>query len=180
MKLSSASSRQLLSVVLVALFVSPASTAPWKAIPSRKSCGQALVERVKQVCDSRGGVRSHVRVKRGIVNECCKNICQDEHIASYCSSREPQKSEAQDDMVGPLPQPEALINNGEQHTTDSAVSSTTTVELPIEIRLSNTERAKSILGDQYFVISKRTVDYEVGTIPPEYQHIIPPRAWTSE
>lgn len=56
----------------------------------RKTCGRDLVARVDRICQSRGGHLPHTDVKankggrRGIVNECCLQICADYDIHPYC------------------------------------------------------------------------------------------------
>lgn len=58
----------------------------------RRTCGPTLANRINRVCELRGGhntrtsadITLHSRVRRGITDECCHNICTDDHIISYC------------------------------------------------------------------------------------------------
>lgn len=60
----------------------------------RKSCGKYLADRISDLCKARGGYsqltsgdseqRSHRRVKRGVVEECCRQSCTDTILMQYC------------------------------------------------------------------------------------------------
>lgn len=58
----------------------------------RKSCGRELNNRIQRICGSNYNGMEHTRVKRGIVNECCQNICLDSFVELFCRFQRAQHS----------------------------------------------------------------------------------------
>lgn len=68
----------------------------------RRSCGKYLADRIYDICKARGGYSqlsaapsttttttrapelSHRRVRRGVVEECCRQSCTDATLIQYC------------------------------------------------------------------------------------------------
>lgn len=142
----------------------------------RKSCGPDLVERVAQICQSRGGhmthtsPRLHRRVRRGIVNECCVNKCADHHIYPYCSNDGGLKSSETDAVsssietpfdleVGDSPAPiaQALVRSFDTgDAMETQVDGTTAI--PVEVTTDFTSERTT-----------KNLPFQVGTVPPEYR-----------
>lgn len=169
----------------------------------RKSCGRDLVERVENICQSRGGLLTYTkarRMKRGIVDECCSKKCADHHIYAYCSNNKPEfKSSESHSMSSSMetpiqltdlemseskmPEAQALIRTMDSDNAIESIDATSTVtpKLSISHRYSNilvNRKIDSITLDRFLsTLQHNTNDFEVGTIPPEYQlpPIIPSR-----
>lgn len=68
----------------------------------RRSCGNELAERINRICQLRGGHKTYsntqagtnIRVRRGIVDECCTEKCTDDHVAAYCVHSQPNATPA--------------------------------------------------------------------------------------
>lgn len=142
---------------------------------ARKSCGLALVERVHQICESRGGhltytshrVKRHVR--RGIVNECCANKCADYQLYAYCSFNEDvnlnEKASDSEQKGTQVDFNEAETRMPEAHSftefssSKNIIGETTTKRVEITTEFN-------VLG-----IDRKTKNphFQLGTVPPEYR-----------
>ena len=69
-----------------------------------RTCGSKLVERLADLCDTRGGYKLLEQKKNnklgrdsvfGIVNECCIKSCTNRHLVSYCL----ESGEIDDDLT---------------------------------------------------------------------------------
>ncbi|XP_059617238.1 insulin-like peptide [Phlebotomus argentipes] len=72
----------------------------------RKSCGSELADRIASVCNGEynelyfSDSEPHTRVRRGIVDECCKNSCSDSKLKSqYCQTRDDSDAVSDDSSV---------------------------------------------------------------------------------
>lgn len=181
------------------VFVIPSLWAqPYKPFETvlRKSCGRDLVERIDQICQSRGGhmtITKARRSRRGIVNECCMKKCSDQHIYPYCSNNmhasEPDELETPDILTMDLEAAESRapismpLKNVIPQNVETATSS------PVEkITLGPDYRyhdiyVKSNVDSDYVNRLIKTLplnsnDFQIGTVPPEYRisGYIPSRA----
>ncbi|XP_055615295.1 insulin-like growth factor I [Toxorhynchites rutilus septentrionalis] len=83
---------KLRHLIMAILIISLIYSVSGRAI--RKSCGKYLADRISDICKARGGYlqlspsttqrQSHHRIKRGIVDECCKRSCTDATLTQYC------------------------------------------------------------------------------------------------
>lgn len=81
----------------------------------RRSCGKYLADRISDLCKARGGynhpssrhdvLQTHHRVKRGVVDECCKQSCTDATLIQYCMNQ--------------AEEPEVVINFDVESTTQA-------------------------------------------------------------
>lgn len=79
----------------------------------RRSCGKYLADRIYDICKARGGymahegnvatstttttrapVLSHRRVRRGVVEECCRQSCTDATLIQYCMESAVESAES--------------------------------------------------------------------------------------
>lgn len=132
----------------------------------RRSCGHSLVERVNQLCKSRGGhnyMDIQYRRKRSIISECCHNVCYDSQVHKYCLHQDPSDDgpvdyQQQDEIMIAVPWYQRssditildLIKY--QRTKLHGSTSTTSTARPTTVR-------------------KPVARPEVGTIPPEYYSV---------
>lgn len=124
----------------------------------RRSCGHSLVERVNQLCKSRGGhnyMDIQYRRKRSIISECCRNVCYDSQVHKYCFHQDPSDDgpvdyQQQDEIMAAEMTNLELIN---YQTTKLFASTSTT----------STTRATTVRPP--------VARPEIGTIPPEYFRI---------
>ncbi|XP_055303455.1 uncharacterized protein LOC129569076 [Sitodiplosis mosellana] len=154
----------------------------------RKSCGRELVARVDRICQSRGGHMTYTRarrVRRGIVNECCMNKCADHHIYAYCSNDKPERKPSDSDSLLKTPVvPREFIRfisfQPNAETVTNAPAGTVTTEDPRyhDVFLNGNIDTKTL--DEFLrTLSRNSNDYEVRTVPPEFQmnnRYIPSRA----
>lgn len=165
----------------------------------RKSCGRDLVERVERICQSRGGLLTYTkarRMKRGIVDECCSKKCADHHIYAYCSNNKPEWRSNESHLMSSsietpvqltdlgvselqMPEAQALIRNLDSDNAIKSIDATSTVAPKLFISdhryrniLVNGNIDSITLNRFLSTLQHNTNDFEVGTIPPEYQ--IPP------
>ncbi|GAB0100046.1 hypothetical protein DMENIID0001_160110 [Sergentomyia squamirostris] len=71
---------------------------------TRKSCGSDLADRIASVCNGEYNelyftdTVSHSRIRRGIVDDCCKRRCSDTQLRNYyCQTRDPDFATVSDD-----------------------------------------------------------------------------------
>lgn len=146
-------------------------------LSARKSCGLALVERVHQICQSRGGhltytsTRAKRHVRRGIANECCANKCADYQLYAYCSfNEEMNSSEKVSEFVKQetsvdfdvaethLPEPQSLTKfNSLKKVIDRMTTTTKPVEITTEFNIFGVDRKTN------------NPHFQFGTVPPEYR-----------
>lgn len=163
----------------------------------RKSCGRDLVQRVDRICSNRGGhlsmTSSPIRVRRGIVNECCMNKCPDHHLYLYCVNSkpetEPDDEEAIEDESNPssLPDAQALVNQEAYETNVEA----STMPFEYDVPAPDFASKKADKNDAKFpeaihrimeIVERQEKrprqQFQFGTVPPEYQimPIIPSRS----
>lgn len=123
----------------------------------RRSCGKYLADRIYEICKARGGYNqlnvaptteapkfSHRRVKRGVVEECCRKSCTDLQLQIYCM--------------------ESAVESAESVQFDDGVEQIKpTVSFP-------TEKSTNMIFSTKFPI-RNTVPFEVGTVRPEFNKI---------
>lgn len=123
----------------------------------RRSCGKYLANRIYEICKARGGYSqlnvtpttrtpefSHRRVKRGVVEECCRQSCTDSTLIQYCM--------------------ESAVESGESVQFDDGVEKIKPmVSFP-------TEKSINQIFSTKFPI-RNTVPFEVGTVRPEFNKI---------
>lgn len=123
----------------------------------RRSCGKYLADRIYDICKARGGYSqlsvtpttrapefSHRRVKRGVVEECCRQSCTDLQLQIYCMESAVESAES------------VLFDNGVEQIKS-------TVSFP-------TEKSTNQIFSTKFPI-RNTVPFEVGTVRPEFNKI---------
>lgn len=107
-----------------------------------KSCGRDLTNRMGRICALRGGYRTstsgRVRVRRGIVNDCCAKACTDKSLYGYCQN---SNSDLEIQTVAPY----------EQLTTTTTTTTSPTMDPNIVAK-----------------IQRHRGRVEFGTIAPEY------------
>lgn len=122
----------------------------------RRSCGKYLADRIYDICKARGGYSqlnlapttrtpefNHRRVKRGVVEECCRQSCTDSALIQYCANNvESAESVQFDDGVGQIKP---------------------TVSFP-------TEKSTNQIFSTKFP-NRNTIPFEVGTVRPEFNKI---------
>lgn len=176
-----------LLLILVLFIVMPLMMAkPAKVRIVRKTCGRDLVNRVNQICQNRGGHLTHTRahrVRRGIVDECCMQICPDSHLWAYCSNdgqdRIPTDTETSIE-TSELDAPESLAlvssidsQNAIQRIVESATDSPVeTVTSEPDHRYQNIVLNGNVDSDVVERLIKKlpytSNDFIVGTVPPEF------------
>lgn len=124
---------------------------------ARKSCGRALVERVQEICQNRGGhmtytsARAQRHVRRSIVNECCANKCADYQLYAYCSN----DAEVSSSEKASESEPQGTQLNDSQNMLEETTAMA--VELTTELNMLNFER------------KTKNPHFQFGTVPPEYR-----------
>lgn len=126
----------------------------------RRSCGHSLVERVNQLCKSRGGhnyMDIQYRRKRSIISECCHNDCYDSQVHKYCLHQDPSDDgpvdyKQQDENMAAVP--------WYNRSTDMHI-----LEL---IKYQRTKLFGSTSSTRPTTVRPRVARPEIGTIPPEY------------
>ncbi|XP_055712155.1 insulin-like growth factor II isoform X2 [Phlebotomus papatasi] len=126
---------------------------------ARKSCGSDLADRIATVCNGEynelywSDSDSHTRVRRGIVDECCKNRCSDSRLRSqYCQTKDDSARVADDSSV---------YVSKEEHPP---------------------EELKKSLDEPIIPHSRLSPTPEIGTVAPEYnlRGMIPPQYRTQD
>lgn len=126
----------------------------------RRSCGKYLADRIYDICKARGGYSqlsavapttrapefSHRRVRRGVVEECCRQSCTDSTLIQYCMESSSAVESAES----------VQFNDGAEQTKP-------TVSFP-------TEKSINQIFSTKFPI-RNTVPFEVGTVRPEFNKI---------
>ncbi|XP_062701784.1 bombyxin B-1 homolog isoform X1 [Aedes albopictus] len=124
----------------------------------RKSCGKYLADRISDLCKARGGYsqltsadseqRSHRRIKRGIVEECCHQqcceyslSCTDTILMQYCMEQVEQPEEV-------------VMSNEESKSTTPPTTARTVEQLPFTTRFPF-----------------NAMPMEFGTVRPEFNRI---------
>lgn len=123
-----------LLIVLVLFVVIPLMVAqPVKIRIVRRTCGRDLVDRVNRICEDRGGHMTYTRVRRvrrGIVDECCMNICPDYHLYAYCSNdkqeRVTKSSESESSIETPVVPADLEVSESQAPESMALVSSINT------------------------------------------------------
>ncbi|KAL1373536.1 hypothetical protein pipiens_018607 [Culex pipiens pipiens] len=127
----------------------------------RRSCGKYLADRIYDICKARGGYSqlsaapstttttrapelSHRRVRRGVVEECCRQSCTDATLIQYCMESAVESAENAQFGGGLDPNKSAMP--------------------------SPTERSTNTIFSTKFPI-RNTVPFEVGTVRPEFNNI---------
>lgn len=129
----------------------------------RRSCGHSLVERVNQLCKSRGGhnyMDIEYRRKRSIISECCQKVCYDSQVHKYCLHQDPSDDgpadyQQQDEIMTAVPwyhrAPDMTILELIEYQRTKLFASTST---------ASSTRATTV--------RPQFSHPEIGTIPPEY------------
>lgn len=130
----------------------------------RRSCGKYLADRIYDICKARGGYMahgggyvatsttttttrapelSHRRVRRGVVEECCRQSCTDATLIQYCMESAVESAES------------GQFNGPEQNKPAIPVS---------------TEKSINQIFSTKFPM-RNSVPFEVGTVRPEFNKI---------
>lgn len=149
---------KLTIILTVVLYIMSSYQVHTRAV--RRSCGKYLADRISDICKARGGysqlneatstrapeLSSHRRVRRGVVEECCRQSCTDTTLIQYCMEQSAVESA------------ESMIHS------DGAEPNNPAVPVPTEKSVD-----KQIYSTKFPI--RNTVPFEVGTVRPEFNKI---------
>lgn len=174
-----------LSALMLIIVIPSILALPARTRHVRRTCGRDLVDRVNRICERRGGHMTYTqvhRVKRGIVDECCMNVCLDHHLYAYCSNdkHESESSieaipayldESDSQALSPNDSPNSIPRDMEPVTQSTPEK----VTAEPDHRYQNIEMNGNVDSDFVQQLIKTlpysSNDFQVGTVPPEYRTI---------